>query len=185
MAGRSAPFGGTRPRGRPGDGPAGDPTAGRGDGARGPAPAARAPDPAAPRDAGDGSLRFDGCAVLVVDDCAPALRVVAEAFGRAGAAVRPCDHPAEALSAIERDPAAWALLVTDFDMPGMTGADLARVARACAPRLAVVLCSAAPDWDAGDGEPFDAVVRKPADCDALLTAARAALRRRAAAGGDA
>lgn len=135
--------------------------------------AAPTPRPAA------GPARLDGLAVLVVDDAAPVLQTLAEILERAGAEVGACEDPADALEAIAEDPEAWALLVTDYDMPDMTGAELARAARAVAPFLPVVLCTALPDRLAAGRDEFDAVVGKPVTPEALLEAAGAALARRA------
>jgi signal transduction histidine kinase len=136
------------------------------------AAAAAEPCPAA------GPARLDGLAVLVVDDAAPVLRTLAEVLERAGAEVGACEDPADALEAIAEDPDAWALLVTDYDMPGMTGAELARAARAAAPLLPVVLCTALPDRLSAERSEFDAVVGKPVTPEALLEAAGSALARR-------
>jgi CheY-like chemotaxis protein len=130
------------------------------------------------------SGRLDGLAILVVDDVAAMRGAIAGVFSRAGARVLVFDDPVEALAAIQGDPEAWALLVTDHDMPQMTGSELARAARIAAPALPVMLCTALPDWHGqhgADGPLFDALVGKPARPDALLSGARAALDRRAAA----
>jgi CheY-like chemotaxis protein len=132
-----------------------------------------------------GCRRLSGLAVLVVDDVAAMRRTIAGVFARAGARVRAFEDPQEALAAIQGDPGAWGLLVTDHDMPQMTGSELARAARIAAPTLPVLLCTALPDWHAqhgSDGPLFDALVGKPAKPETLLSGARAALDRRAAAG---
>jgi CheY-like chemotaxis protein len=139
-------------------------------------------DPAETPGAGPGQL--EGLAIMVVDDAATMRRTIAGVLRRAGAQVRVFEDPHEALAAIRGDPQAWSLLVTDHDMPQMTGSELARAVRAAAPALPVLLCTALPDWhgrDRGDGALFDALVAKPARRDCLLSGARAALQRRAAA----
>jgi CheY-like chemotaxis protein len=119
--------------------------------------------------------------VLVAEDSEPVLGVLSEILARAGAEVGGCADPRDALAALEEDPASWDLLVTDFDMPGLTGAELARAARRAAPGLAVLLCTALPDWrgrDAAAAELFDAVTAKPVREAALLSAAARAIARR-------
>lgn len=138
-------------------------------------PAATAPDGTA--------SPVEGLAILVVDDIAAMRRSIAGVFSRAGARVRVFEDPHEALAAIQDEPDAWSLLVTDHDMPQMTGSELARAARIAAPALPVLLCTALPDWHAeqrSDIPLFDAVVGKPAKPACLLSGARAALDRRAA-----
>jgi CheY-like chemotaxis protein len=127
---------------------------------------------------------LQGLAILVVDDVAAIRRSLAGVLRRAGALVRAFEDPHDALAAIIGDPDGWGLLVTDHDMPQMTGSELARAARAVAPSLPVLLCTALPDWhghDRRDGALFDALVGKPARPEAILSGARAALDRRAAA----
>lgn len=132
-------------------------------------------------DAASGPLA--GLSILVVDDVAAIRRSIAGILRRAGARVQAVEDPHEALAAIQGDPNSWALLVTDHDMPQMTGSELARAVRAAAPALPVLLCTALPDWhgqNCGDGSLFDALVGKPARPACLLSGARAALDRRAA-----
>ncbi len=148
----------------------------------GAAPAAAAPAPAAPLPAGGASLA--GETVLVAEDAGPVLGVITAILERAGAEVGGCEDPRDALAALEEDPGAWSLLVTDYDMPGLTGAELAEAARRAAPDLPILLCSALPDWRgrAGKGALFDAAIGKPVEEAALLDAAHRAIARRRAMG---
>jgi len=140
------------------------------------APAATPPAAAAP------GGRLDGRAVLVVDDVPDVLAITVGFLEAAGAEVAPSTEPDDVLQALRDDPTAWALLVTDFDMPGMNGAELARAARQIAPGLPVLLVTAftgAADRVASD---FDAVLAKPVSREALISAAEAAILRAAAGG---
>ncbi|MGF1447005.1 MAG: PAS domain S-box protein [Pikeienuella sp.] len=137
----------------------------------------------APRLGGDAAeaearAALTGKTVLVAEDAAPVLRVIAEIFEAAGAEVGTCEDPRDALAAITEDPEAWSLLVTDFDMPEMTGAELALAARRAAPGLAIMLCSALPDRrrrslgeDEAGSPLFDTVIGKPVREGVLLAAA--------------
>ena len=108
------------------------------------------------------------------------LAVLTSVFERAGAEVAPSSSPAEILEVLAEDPGAFDLLVTDFDMPEMTGADLARAAHALRPDLPVMMVTALPDWRGrdmpGTTDPrFATVVAKPASASALVAGVLAAL----------
>jgi CheY-like chemotaxis protein len=60
---------------------------------------------------------------------------------RAGYDVTAFDAPAPALAAATADPRAFDLVVTDYNMPEMTGMALARALAQAAPRLPVVITS--------------------------------------------
>jgi len=123
-----------------------------------------------------GTLKGKG--VLVVDDNPTVVQLLQEMLEREGAEVGPSLDPADTLEALREDPAAWSLLIIDFDMPGMTGAELARQARLLRPELAILLCTAlleALGAFSSTSSLFDAVVGKPVSANALLAAAEAAL----------
>jgi len=119
-----------------------------------------------------------GKAVLVVDDNPAVVDTLVAMLEHAGAEPGPCFDPADALTAVQEDPLAWDLVITDFDMPGMNGAVLAQELRRLRADLPVLLLSALPRADrrrAGDVDVFDAVLAKPASMDALVDAARTAM----------
>jgi DNA-binding response OmpR family regulator len=73
---------------------------------------------------------------------------------------------------------AWSLVITDYDMPGMNGAALARELRAVRADLPLLMLSALPrvhQRRSGEAELFDAVLGKPASMDALVATARTAI----------
>ncbi len=119
-----------------------------------------------------------GKGVLIVDDNPTVVELLREMLEQVGAEVGPSLDPADTLQALREDPAAWSLLITDFDMPSMTGADLALQARQLRPELAILLCTALPEAH-GDFSAtatlFDAIIGKPVSADSLLTAAEAAI----------
>lgn len=126
-----------------------------------------------------------GKAVLVVDDNPAVVETLVAMLEKAGAEPGPCLDPADALAAVEEDPQAWDLVITDYDMPGMNGAVLADALRGIRADLPLLLLSALPrshQRHAGDAELFDAILAKPAGMEALVAAARTAMataRRRA------
>ena len=63
----------------------------------------------------------------------------------------------------------WDLMVTDLDMPGMTGLELLDAVRRVAPALPVAMVSAHP-VDAGPGQ-ADRYLEKPLRVDQLIAAA--------------
>jgi PAS domain S-box-containing protein len=92
-----------------------------------------APDTSMPR--GNGEL------IAVVDD-EDIVRTFAQmALEKLGYRVVSFDSPMQCLEALKRQPADFALLLTDQTMPGMKGIELASEVRATAPRLPVVIMS--------------------------------------------
>lgn len=118
--------------------------------------------------------RLDGTQILVVDDESSICDVVGGMLEAAGAEVATTTVPEDALEAIESDPAHWSALVTDQDMPGLTGADLARSVRAIRADLPVILVSALAE-DIDDRSLFDGVFSKPVPQDRLIGGIKAAL----------
>lgn len=123
-----------------------------------------------------------GRTILLVDDQKELLDVLAAMLEAAGAEVAPTTEPADILTAVRDDPRAWDLVITDYDMPGMTGADLATAIRASAPGLPVILVTALAGVADRDGGAFDAVLAKPINREALVTAAESAIIRAARKG---
>ena len=87
----------------------------------------------------------------------------------------PTSDPQDVVEALEEGAEHWDLLVTDFDMPVMTGAKLAKLARTRAPDVPVMAITAlvgeARRSDAG----FTAILPKPVDRDALVFEAELAI----------
>lgn len=80
--------------------------------------------------------------VLVVDDDAQVGAVLTAYLESCGAEVAFCEAPDIAAEAIEADPQGWSALVTDYDMPGLSGGDLVARIRPAAPDLPVFLVTA-------------------------------------------
>ncbi|PLK22408.1 hybrid sensor histidine kinase/response regulator, partial [Porphyrobacter sp. TH134] len=90
----------------------------------------------------------------------------------------PCLAAPDAIAAIREGAAVWDLVITDYDMPGMTGAELARSLRKLRPDLPIVLLTAQPrihQLHQGQVGLFDGVLGKPAGTAQLASAAIAAL----------
>jgi PAS domain S-box-containing protein len=122
--------------------PAAEATAG-GAGAQA-AHAATAADPAA---AAAPAAGLAGRQVLYVDDDEVVALTATALLERAGLQVRCCSRGDEALAALRSAGACFDVLVTDFNMPGMTGLELVAAARTVAPGLGVVLVSGLIDDD--------------------------------------
>lgn len=119
-----------------------------------------------------------GKTVLVVDDSPAVVDTLVAMLEDAGAEVGPCCDAKDAVAAIKDDPGTWDLVITDYDMPGMNGADLARAARRVRPDLPILLLTALPRIHKLHQKQvglFDGVLGKPASTAQLAAAAGAAL----------
>lgn len=125
--------------------------------------------------------------VLVVDDNRHVRALVKEILGAVGPTVDEADSGAAALR-LCRD-RAFDLVIVDYEMPGMTGAEFTRALRAQGPqgaRTAVLLMTAHGDQRrvlAASQAGVDGVVSKPLTPQALFTRIEAAMRKRAQARG--
>jgi PAS domain S-box-containing protein len=122
---------------------------------------------------------LNGFAVLVVDDNPAVVDVLAELLESAGTEVGPCLEARDALAALDEDADAWSLLITDFDMPGTNGAELAAQARRLKPDLPLLLCTALPEQHLRQDSAyriFDAIIGKPVTLESLLAGAEAAIK---------
>ncbi|MFM1871209.1 MAG: Wide host range VirA protein [Planctomycetota bacterium] len=87
------------------------------------------------------SAAADKTRVLLVEDDPALLRVLRRGLELLGFEVGGYPDPLVAIAALEQDPNAWDVLVTDYDMPGLRGMDMVERARARRPALPVVLSS--------------------------------------------
>lgn len=117
-----------------------------------------------------------GFSILVAEDDPLTLATLTALFEAAGAETGPCERPDDALEALHGDPDSWDLLVTDYDMPGMTGAELAAAAAQVRPDLPVLLCTALPEAAQPHRDKFAAIIDKPMIGSRLVGAALAALQ---------
>lgn len=84
--------------------------------------------------------RGSGC-VLLVDDEAILIDVGREMLGELGYEVIATSSSSEALRIFQESPERFDLLCTDYTMPGMNGADLAREVMSIRPDMPVILCT--------------------------------------------
>ncbi|WP_086739109.1 PAS domain S-box protein [Erythrobacter colymbi] len=138
-----------------------------------------APDPAHDGEAiarpGPGLL---GKAILVIDDNPAVVDTVTAMLEQVGAEVGPCLDPADAIAVLREDPAAWDLVITDYDMPRMNGAGLAKALRKLRADLPILLLTALPrvhQLHQGPDGVFDGVLGKPTSAARLAGAAAAAI----------
>lgn len=129
-------------------------------------PSGQPPDPIASLSEG---IRLDGRVILVVDDEPALADMLCTCLERLGAEVAAVSDPALAIEALREDPGAWSALVTDFDMPGLTGKDVAQAARQSDPAMPVFLVTALGTRRAEGGldRLVDAVFDKPVDLGRL------------------
>jgi signal transduction histidine kinase/ActR/RegA family two-component response regulator len=117
--------------------------------------------------------------VLFVDDEEPIRAVTRRYLGDLGYRVHACANGKAALEALERDPGAWDLLVTDLTMPVMGGKELAARALTLRPDLPVILCSGHSsliDADEAARLGVREYVEKPVAMPSLLRSVRRALQ---------
>ena len=122
--------------------------------------------------------RGNGELIAVVDDEDIVRSFAQMALEKLGYRVAAYDSPMQCLEALRRQPADYALLLTDQTMPGMKGIELAAEVRATAPRLPVVIMSGyfsriSPDKLAQIGQV--ALLSKPFTNDELARTVRRGL----------
>ena len=83
-----------------------------------------------------------GETILVVDDSLAWLRLAREILTAGGYQAQTCQDPREALSLLEQNPERIDLVITDLQMPGLDGIELAAELLKINPALPVVLTSA-------------------------------------------
>ncbi len=108
--------------------------------------------------------------VMYVDDDKALVFLVERLLQRRGFRVTGFSDPREAEQALRDNPQLWDLLVTDYNMPGYSGLDLARQARAIRPDLPVALASGYVTTEieaAARAEGARALIHKPNDVEEL------------------
>ena len=141
-------------------------------------------EPNAPRDFGVRTVDVQdqsdlaGHKILVVDDIPDVADVLAAMLETAGAVAVTVSDPQEAAELLRENPGLWSALVTDLDMPGLRGTDLARTAAACCPAVPVVLVTALAEEVASDAEHFHAILSKPIEAADLIASVRTAVSTR-------
>lgn len=111
-----------------------------------------------------------GFHILVVDDVGDVADVLADILETAGAVTVSLSEPEEARDMLMENPGFWSVLVTDMNMPNISGAGLAEVAASLDPPVPTVLVTGQPDRVHGFEHLFSVVLAKPADAAALIMA---------------
>jgi PAS domain S-box-containing protein len=88
-----------------------------------------------------GAVRGDGIRVLCIDDEATLVRATEGLLAPLGYRVRTFTSPTDALQAIRSEPDAYDVVVSDFNMPDLSGLDVAAEVARIHPGLPVVLVS--------------------------------------------
>ncbi|HTD91254.1 MAG TPA: ATP-binding protein, partial [Burkholderiales bacterium] len=101
----------------------------------------------------------EGLRVLYIDDDELLVSIVTRMLGRRGYRVSAHTDQLEALDLLRADPAAFDLVLTDYNMPGMSGLDVAREVRSMRATLPVMVTSGNID-DTLRAQAADAGVRE-------------------------
>lgn len=104
--------------------------------------------------------------IMVVDDDKLVLFATTKILEKHGYKITPFNNPVLALEAIQKFPGKYSVVVSDQMMPGLTGLDLARKIKECAPELPVVLLTGFSDFnpeEEGGGNDIYEVHMKPLD----------------------
>jgi signal transduction histidine kinase/CheY-like chemotaxis protein len=122
-----------------------------------------------------GDTSIAGRCVLLVDDDAGVRQVTHTMLIELGCTVHVVPDAAAALAALRSD-TAFDVLVADFAMPGMNGAELARQAAAIRPELPTIIVTGYADADALQSVPAAAILQKPFRREQLGDKIRAQVR---------
>jgi PAS domain S-box-containing protein len=95
-----------------------------------------------------------GARILVVDDNALVLDMIAAEARKTQAEVTTVRSPVAALELLESDAIGWDVAVLDYDMPEMNGAELALQIRDRWPHLPIILCTALHETEMGVSSVF-------------------------------
>lgn len=99
--------------------------------------------------------------ILIVDDNQSVLDLIASEVGKIAGQVTAYSSPIEALIDLETNATEWDVVILDYDMPEMNGAQLAKRLRMINPDLPIVLCTALHEIELDlEDSPFDARLAK-------------------------
>ena len=147
-------------------------------------PAARTAEASRSGQAAGGRRTGSGELVLLVDDEELLVRAVSQALVATGYRVESYVRPAAALAALREAPERYAVVLSDMNMPGMTGLELVSSVRDHATGLPAIIMSG--NLMESESVQADAlgceVLSKPCSSAELCAAVAAALRRRSAGG---
>ena len=118
--------------------------------------------------------------VLVVDDNVDFAEILGGMLEAEGAVAIAMSDPREAIDLVRADPGLWSVIVTDYDMPQVTGVHLAKAVHGIDPDLPCILVSALPGLSQGELTVFHSTFGKPVQQAAFLQSVRAAASQRRA-----
>lgn len=116
--------------------------------------------------------------ILLVDDDPATLDLIGRALSADGHDVIRCLNGQDALQQLGQAPASFELVLTDLEMPGLDGLELARRAAAAAPKIRILLMSgfvSGPDQITAQDVRIAGFVSKPLSLEQIRTAERSAL----------
>jgi CheY-like chemotaxis protein len=119
-----------------------------------------------------------GRTILVVDDVPDVADVLAEMLDVAGAETLALSDAQEAQALLVDNPGLWSALVTDLKMPRKSGVDLARAAAALDPPVPCILVSSQIGGKELPAGLFAAILPKPTEAPALISAVQRAIAKR-------
>jgi PAS domain S-box-containing protein len=122
-----------------------------------------------------------GQRILVVDDEEAIATLLKRALTMRGFLVEATVRSVSAFQLLRSDPQAFDLLLTDLTMPQVTGIELAEMAKTLRADLPVILMSGYVDEDdpeLAQSTVVDAIVRKPANMDAIAKTIRETLEKK-------
>lgn len=129
----------------------------------------RPPDSPEARAGGDSASADHSASIMIVDDEEAIITTTTMVLESEGYTVRPFSGAAEAWEAFQEDPAGFDCVITDQSMPDMTGLDLIRHIRDCAPGFPAILMTGYIRSD-GDDALQQSIVHlvKPVRVDELI-----------------
>ncbi|MEE9254178.1 MAG: ATP-binding protein, partial [Pseudomonadales bacterium] len=116
---------------------------------------------AAAEEAERSEVHGTGERVLLVDDDVPVTHVTSELLKRLGYEVTARTDPLEALKLFRNNPAAFDVVITDSNMPKMTGYELAREVRGEREDIPIILCTGMLDDNPALDGTISTIVTKP------------------------
>lgn len=129
-----------------------------------------------------GSKKLAHLHFLLIDDDASVLRSIKFLLERCGYGISDYTDPKKALDALRLDSSRFDLIVIDYNMPGMSGIEVARAARMIRNSLPVAITSGYIDHELrslADEAGVQELIPKPCSGDALIAIVERLVRRAA------